>query len=214
MKLISLEDNYDNMAIAPLYPEKKSGCSSCGKKGININITNTANGNTASGNSGSSANNDNANTQRSSQPQASTIDGGGSVPARVVKERPVQAQNDPRPADKTESVLNKILTKLNEPRPVPSSIATEKKPDNVKVYVRDREVKVPVERRVNYMKPQEINIERDRQVPYVRNQENTVERERIKTEVIEREIPRVYDRIKKKILVIRANQPPAPPSFA
>lgn len=232
MKLISLEDEYsrmsDDLPLSPLYPAGKSGCSSCGKKGININITNTANGNTASGNSESKSNSSNSfsNSQRSSTPQ---VERNYDVPEKTIVRAEPERRIEPRTADKTETILNKILAKLNEPRPVPSTIQTEKVPDRVKIVVKEREVRIPTdrkipyvkpieltterERKVPYVKPIEVVTERERQIPYVKDTEINVPRERIKTQVIEREVPRFFDRIKEKVLVIRANQPPAPASF-
>lgn len=219
MNLTSLEDQYrlsDDMALSPLFPEKKSGCSSCGKKGININISNNsnANGNTASGNSSSNstANNGFSNTSRGVQPQIRTQERGASTPVQVIQ--PKAERIEPKTADKTETLLTKILAKLNEPRPKASTIEVEKVPDRVKTVVKEREVRIPVERKVNYVKPIETTEVRERQVPYVKDVEINIPQDRIKTQVIEREVPRFFDRIKEKILVIRANQPPSPASFS
>lgn len=233
MKLISLEDRWkrrktrktlqDDMGLSPLYPtvNSRSGCNSCGKKGaVNINITNSpsANGNTASGNS--NANNGFENTQSQSQPAAApgtiqqrTANNPASAAITQTKEVVAQPQQQAQPDKTTITLLQKILDRINAPRPPASKIQTEKKPDNT-VYIKEVQNRVPVDRPVAYIKEDVVVQNRDRVVPMVKKEVIEYPTDRVKTAVIEKKIPRFLDRLKTKYVVIRANQPPSPPSFA
>lgn len=212
MKLTTLEDDFGK--FTPIQPQ--TGCRSCGSKGVNINITNTANGNTASGNSNStsnptsSANNGFSNNQTAPGRTMVTTPSVQTVPAQ--NPSPVIIQREKTDAG-TRSILQKILERLNTPRE-PQRMETERKPEKVKYLVKEREVKVPVDRPIPYVKEKTITDVRDRPVPYVKENEIIVEKDRPVPYVKEREVPRFFDRVKEKVTVIRANQPPAPASFS
>jgi len=210
MKLTTLEDDFGK--FTPIQPQRR--CGSCGSKGVNINITNTANGNTASGNSNStsSANNGFTNTQTAPERSLVTTPSVQTVPAQ--NPAPVIIQREsPKTDDGTRSLLQKILAKLNTPRE-PQRMETERKPEKVKYLVKEREVKVPVDRPIPFVKEKPITDVRDRPVPFVKENEIIVEKDRPVPFVKEREVPRFFDRVKEKVMVIRANQPPAPASFS
>lgn len=228
MKLISLEDRWkrkksrrtlrDDMGMTPLYPTVGTPCNSCSKKGaVNINITNSpsANGNTASGNS--NANNGFENAQSQSQPAQAQSSGPqisqSNNPASAAIQQTKEIVASPQPDKATVTLLQKILDRINAPRPPASTIQTERKPDNV-VYVKEVENRVPVDRPIPYIKEDVVVQNRDRVVPMVKEEVIEYPTDRVKTAVIEKEIPRFLDRLKTKYIVIRANQPPAPPSFA
>lgn len=214
MKLTTLEDDFGK--FTPIQPQRR--CGSCGSKGVNINITNTANGNTASGNSNStsnptsSANNGFTNTQTApgrtmvTTPSVQTVPAQNPAPVIIHRE-------SPKTDDGTRSLLQKILAKLNTPRE-PQRMETERKPEKVKYLVKEREVKVPVDRPIPFVKEKPITDVRDRPVPFVKENEIIVEKDRPVPFVKEREVPRFFDRVKEKVMVIRANQPPAPASFS
>lgn len=222
MKLTTLEDDFGK--FTPIQPQ--TGCRSCGSKGVNINITNTANGNTASGNSNStsnptsSANNGFTNNQTDSRTDTSARPGQIIQPQQNPIVRPiittgtgVNREPLPKTDDGTRSLLQKILDKINTPRE-PQRIETERKPEKVKYLVKERQVKVPVDRPIPYVKEKPITDVRDRPVPFVKENEIIVEKDRPVPFVKEREVPRFFDRVKEKVTVIRANQPPAPASFS
>lgn len=230
MSLTSLEDKYgkkkwwkfglgDDLPLSPMSNETKP-CNSCNKKQpININITNTANGNTASGNSKSDNGFENTQTETSKTGQRPTSGGISAQPPRaaekatpIVIEQPKQIEV-PKADDGTKGLLEAINKKLDAPRPLPSTIEGTPKPDHVKNYIKEREVQVPVERKVNYVKPTETTYTRERDVPYIQEEQVNYPQDRIKHDILEREVPTFFDRVKKKVIVLRENQPPAPASF-
>ncbi len=235
MQLTSLEDKYgkkkwwkfglgDDLPLSPLMPDAPKPCNSCNKKQpININITNTANGNTASGTSNSDNGFENNQTDNSKTGQSPTSSGISAPPVRQQYGLPVTHKNfqleqpkiieTPNKDDGVKNLLEKINQKLDAPRPLPSTIEGSVKPAKDKNWIKEREVKIPVERKVNYIKPTEQTYARSRDVPYIQQETVNYPQDRVKWEIKEREVPTFFDRVKKKVIVLRENQPPAPASF-